>query len=89
MLMVLLVILVTLLLYAPPGLLLYALLHQRGYGRIHCLGLGLALLTVLYSILASAVGYHLWLQSFATLALDIGLFWAVIRRGRLPVARRR
>ncbi|MEY4234468.1 MAG: hypothetical protein RL635_1435, partial [Chloroflexota bacterium] len=76
-------------LYAPPGVLLYLWLRTRGLQFIPALGLGLALLTVLYAALASAAGYHFWRQLAATLLLDGVLLWLALRgsvRLRLPKA---
>ena len=80
---VLVVMLASCALYGLPGALLYPLLRERGYGLAPSLGIGMALLTVLYSTLASIVGYIAWLQLSATLLLDALLLVVVCQRRTL------
>lgn len=87
---VLAVMLLSCALYGLPGALLYLLLRERGYGLIPSVGVGIALLTVLYSTLASLMGYSLWLHLSMTLLLDVFLIAFLIQRtrpGTLPSLR--
>lgn len=83
MLATLFVIFVSLLLYAVPGLLLYPFLKPLGYGHLISLGLAVALLNSLFALVASLVGYVMWLQLALLLLVDLGLLAALYRTGQL------
>ena len=66
---------VSCILFGLPGVLIYLSLKERGFHLIPCLGIGLSFIVVLYSIVASVVGYSYYLQLGLTIGLDIILLF--------------
>ena len=79
--LVLAVMLAAFALFGLPGVLLHLNLRGRGFGMIPSLGLGMAALTVVYSVVASAVGYSFFLQLGLAVALDAALLLALFAGG--------
>lgn len=84
MLNIVLVMVLTGVLFAPTGVLLWPIIRRRYPGRVTALGVGLALQVVVYSAAAAVFDYHLWLQLGLWLALNVGLGVMLFRSGRLP-----
>lgn len=64
-------------LFGLPGVLIHMNLRSRGFGLIPSLGLGIAVLAVIFSAVASAVGYSFYLQMGLIVALDVALLLAL------------
>ncbi len=62
-------------LFVTPGILIHLSLKERGYHLVPCIGIGLSLVVVLYSTVASVVGYSYYLQMGITIGLDIALLF--------------
>ena len=62
-------------LFVIPGVLIHLSLKERGYHLVPCIGIGLSLVVVLYSTVASVVGYSYYLQMGITIGLDIVLLF--------------
>ena len=62
-------------LFVTPGILIHLSLKERGYHLVPCIGIGLSLVVVLFSTVASVVGYSYYLQMGITIGLDIVLLF--------------
>jgi hypothetical protein len=65
------VIFVSCIIFGLPGVLIHLSLKEKGFHLIPCLGIGLSFIVVLYSTVASVIGYSYYLQLGITIVLDI------------------